>query len=60
VLAEESSMEDVKRDSKAPARKRAYRPPAIEDTAGFETLALTCGKFPDNINCSYSGGPQNS
>ncbi len=41
-------------------RRRAYEPPAIEETASFETLALACGKTVGDGSCPYNGGTQNS
>ena len=35
--------------TEAPAVRRPYEPPAIEETSEFETLALTCAGSP--VNC---------
>ncbi len=55
-------MTDLKHehDASRAARRRAYQAPAIEDTAEFETLALTCPKFPFQEECLIDGGYTNS
>ena len=39
-----------------PVRERApYEPPVVEDSAAFETLALSCGKSDDEPKCIFEG-----
>lgn len=40
---------------RADERKKTYEPPKIEETADFETLALSCGKFGGTPSCYQSG-----
>lgn len=41
-----------------PSRARKpYEAPCIVESAQFETLALACAKFPDDLICEYSGAP---
>lgn len=41
--------------------RRPYAPPAVEETASFETLALACGKTTSDNTCAYNeGGLRNS
>lgn len=36
-------------------RRRPYQPPRIKDSAGFETLALQCGKVEGDGDCIFGG-----
>lgn len=51
-------MNDEKREPETPAPRdrRAYVPPAIEETTVFETLALQCARTAGIPTCEYSLG----
>lgn len=42
-------------DDDALPRRLAYEPPRVEETASFETLALTCGQS-DDFTCEFTPG----
>ncbi len=51
--------EDQPADGPNVIPRRRYERPAIDESADFETLALTCGKF--DASCKYTaGGTSNS
>ncbi len=55
-------MSDVDRDEdkNEPKVERRYEPPAIVETAEFETLAMACGKAQPTAQCIVNGGVQDS
>jgi hypothetical protein len=46
--------------SESKPRRRPYEAPAIEETAEFETLALTCAQNVGPCSDPYNGGVQYS
>ncbi len=48
----EEKTEDPSRDR---AARKPYEPPRVVESASFETLALSCGKFPFPDACYYEG-----
>ncbi len=50
----------MKEEPETKRPKRSYKPPAVEDTAEFETLALMCGHEPGNALCENYNPPVRS
>ncbi len=53
----EMDRDEDKDEAKEPRR---YEPPAIVETAEFETLAMACGKAQPTAQCIVNGGVQDS
>jgi hypothetical protein len=49
-------MSEVDRDDEEDAKREPrYEPPAIVETAEFETLAMACGKSQPTFQCVANG-----
>jgi len=50
---------DERENDDSPKAKLAYEPPAIVETAEFETLAMQCG-LTSGFQCTRNGGVRGS